>query len=445
MTEVRYAPGTLRVVVAGRGVAVLGEGTTDAATLAIRDRLAAGEGFGAVVDVLAAGGSLSALPAFVVVVDEDDVWRVSARGDLSASVTTSSGTETVDGTTASTWSERSIRDVSRLEIGDAGSTILPITDGVVLASAVVVSASACDRESPAAAVPAHPAPVDSYRPVEPVQPHSVDEVLDVAHEPADDAPEPQMPVVEPEPSASEPELPPAAPELPVGEEGMLIDSIPPFIRGDALPVRTAPVVAKKPTASAPAVPAAPLDDVEATTVIGRGDRDGVADPAPALPTDAGAPAPGDHDGETLSLEEARRLRAGGGLPVPPPAPAVPPVPPPPPTGPIGRLRLSTGQVVPLDRTVIIGRRPKSARASGADLPHLIGVDSPQQDISRNHVEVRAEGDSILAVDLQTTNGTTLRRQGSAPTRLHPGEATMLVPGDVLDLGDGVTVLVEALS
>ncbi len=440
MTEVRYAPGTLRVVVAGRGVAVLGDGTTDAATLAIRDRLVAGEGFGAVVDVLAAGGSLSALPAFVVVVDEDDVWRVSARGDLSATVTTSSGTETVDGTTASTWFERSIRDVSRLEIGDAGSTILPITDGVVLASAVVVSARAFDRESPAVAAPEHPAPADSYRPVEPVQPHSVDEVLDVAHEPADEVRGPELP-------AADPELPPAVTALPAAEEGMLIDSIPPFIRGDALPVRPAPVVAKKPTASAPAVPAAPLDDVEATTVIGRGERDVVAEPAPtpAFPTDTGAPAPGDHDGETLSLEQARRLRAGGGLPVPPPAPAIPPVPPPPPTGPIGRLRLSTGQVVPLDRTVIIGRRPKSARASGADLPHLIGVDSPQQDISRNHVEVRAEGDSILAVDLQTTNGTTLRRQGSAPTRLHPGEATMLVPGDVLDLGDGVTVLVEALS
>lgn len=435
MTEVRYAPGTLRVVVAGRGVAVLGEGTTDAATLAIRDRLAAGEGFGAVVDVLAAGGTLSALPAFVVVVDEDDVWRVSARGDLSASVTTSSATEIVDGTTASTWSERSIRDVSRVEIGDAGATVFPVGDGVVLASAVVVSARAFDREGPAVVAPEHSTQADSYRPVEPVQPHSIDEVLDVAHEQAADVSEPASP-------ATEPELPPVAPALPAAEEGMLIDSIPPFIRGDALPVRPAPVVAKKTTASAPAVPAAPLDDVEATTVIGRGDRDAVAEPA--LPADTGAPAPGDHDGETLSLEEARRLRATGGLPVPPPSPAVPPVPPPP-TGPIGRLRLSTGQVVPLDRTVIIGRRPKSARASGAELPHLIGVDSPQQDISRNHVEVRVEGDSILAIDLQTTNGTTLRRQGSVPTRLHPGEATILVPGDVLDLGDGVTVLVEALS
>ncbi|MDF2555282.1 MAG: hypothetical protein K0R60_1177, partial [Microbacterium sp.] len=30
-------------------------------------------------------------------------------------------------------------------------------------------------------------------------------------------------------------------------------------------------------------------------------------------------------------------------------------------------------------------------------------------------------------------------------RLHPGEGTIVVPGDVLDLGDGITVAIEALS
>jgi pSer/pThr/pTyr-binding forkhead associated (FHA) protein len=107
------------------------------------------------------------------------------------------------------------------------------------------------------------------------------------------------------------------------------------------------------------------------------------------------------------------------------------------------LRVSSGQSVLLDRTVIVGRRPRSTRASGAHLPHLVAVDSPQQDISRNHLEVRVEGDTILATDLQTTNGTTLLRRGAEPSRLHPGEATVVVPGDVLDLGDGITIAVEA--
>ncbi len=152
---------------------------------------------------------------------------------------------------------------------------------------------------------------------------------------------------------------------------------------------------------------------------------------------------GDHDGRTISLAEARAMRDSSGDPLPAhdstPTPLAPPRRPAP-----GRIRVSSGQVVALDRTVVIGRRPRSTRVSGTDLPHLIAVDSPEQDISRSHVELRVEGDSILATDLRTTNGTTLLRHGAEPMRLHPGEATVVVPGDVLDLGDGITVAVEEL-
>ncbi|WP_318386943.1 FHA domain-containing protein, partial [Microbacterium maritypicum] len=111
---------------------------------------------------------------------------------------------------------------------------------------------------------------------------------------------------------------------------------------------------------------------------------------------------------------------------------------------VGRIRLSTGQVAALDRTVIIGRRPRSTRASGANLPHLIAVESPQQDISRSHLEVRPEGDTVVVIDLHTTNGSTLLRPGADPVRLHPGEQTLVLSGDVVDLGDGVTVAFEDL-
>ncbi|KAA9156375.1 FHA domain-containing protein, partial [Microbacterium lushaniae] len=184
--------------------------------------------------------------------------------------------------------------------------------------------------------------------------------------------------------------------------------------------------APEPAPPAPAAPAPapaavpPLDeDVEATIIRGPGETGGESDDA------------------TITLEEARRLRAAGELP-----PVAPPLSPPVPSAAAGLLRVSSGQSVLLERTVIIGRRPRSTRISGADLPHLIAVDSPQQDISRNHLEVRVEGDSILATDLNTTNGTRLLRRGSDPVRLHPGEQTIVVPGDVLDLGDGITVAVE---
>ena len=110
-----------------------------------------------------------------------------------------------------------------------------------------------------------------------------------------------------------------------------------------------------------------------------------------------------------------------------------------PTPRYGRLLVSGGTEVVLDRSAVIGRKPSAARFTADRMPHLVTVPSPQQDISRSHLEVRCEGENVLAVDLGTTNGTRLLRPGADPVRLHPQEPTMLVHGDVLDLGDAVTV------
>ncbi|GAA3917352.1 FHA domain-containing protein [Microbacterium invictum] len=158
-------------------------------------------------------------------------------------------------------------------------------------------------------------------------------------------------------------------------------------------------------------------------------------PMPPLPP---APDLGDHDGATIAVSEMRRLRDAereqfeSTENVPARRPSQ------------GRIRLSTGRVVELERPVVIGRRPKSTRVAGDELPTLIAVDSPQQDISRSHVEIRAEGEHVLVTDLDTTNGTVLLRAGNDPVRLHPGEPTLVVSGDILDMGDGVTVAFEDL-
>ncbi|MFC8731945.1 FHA domain-containing protein [Luteimicrobium sp. NPDC057192] len=119
--------------------------------------------------------------------------------------------------------------------------------------------------------------------------------------------------------------------------------------------------------------------------------------------------------------------------------------------PLGRVRVTTGeggdpQVFPLDRPLVVGRRPRSPKGAGgggeASLHRIVTVASPQQDISRSHVEVRLEGWNVLAVDLNTTNGTTLLRPGQSPLRLHPGDPQLVVSGDVVDLGDGVTLAFE---
>ncbi|GAA1486523.1 FHA domain-containing protein [Brachybacterium fresconis] len=105
--------------------------------------------------------------------------------------------------------------------------------------------------------------------------------------------------------------------------------------------------------------------------------------------------------------------------------------------PLGAIELSTGDRFVLDRSAIVGRRPRASRVSVHDVPQLITVPSPQQDISRSHLELRLEGWHVVALDLGTTNGTTLYREGADPLRLRPREGVVLHEGDVLDLGDGV--------
>lgn len=433
MNAAHYAPGALRAAITPRGFAVLDAGTPASAVRAAWEQVHAGNGIGGVIDVLAQGGPLSALPAFAVVVDEGDAWRVAVRGALTVSVTHASGVETVDGSAASTWSELRIPGAVAVALGgDPGPDALAVRDGMVDVAALVLT------RDEASGTPARAA---DARPAEPVQPHTIAEVHDE---------------------------PVARAAAPAHEATGITDSLPDHLRP---PARTAPGERRPipgiapstapegpaPISFVPGASSTPIPPAAAPEPVAEPARVSVAAPTPSAPPEAmdddlestvmrhtGEPAPrvvGDHDGETVSLAEARAMRGGAGLPA-----ATPPVPPPPPVPRIpGRLRVSTGQVVALDRAVVIGRRPRSTRVSGTELPHLIAVDSPQQDISRSHVEVRPEGDSILATDLQTTNGTTLRRAGADPVRLHPGESTMLVPGDVLDLGDGITVAVEPAS
>lgn len=111
---------------------------------------------------------------------------------------------------------------------------------------------------------------------------------------------------------------------------------------------------------------------------------------------------------------------------------------------LGSVEISTGGSFTLERSAIIGRRPRASRVSGSDVPQLVTVPSPQQDVSRSHLELRLEGWRVLAVDLGTTNGTTLLRAGNAARRLRPREGVGLISGDTLDLGDGVVLLMRGL-
>jgi len=190
-------------------------------------------------------------------------------------------------------------------------------------------------------------------------------------------------------------------------------------------------------------PASPLSQPPRTTLITG--IPGSASPAPvpmapAVPAATAAPVtrPGDHDGETVSAEQVAALAAQLAAPEPTipsfsaMAAAVAPM-----------LVVSTGERVALDRSAVVGRRPRAVRATGA-IPHLVTVPSPNQDISRSHVELRVEGSDVVATDLGTTNGTWLLRTGIDPVRLQPADAVLLVAGDRLDLGEDVMLSFEGL-
>jgi hypothetical protein len=109
-----------------------------------------------------------------------------------------------------------------------------------------------------------------------------------------------------------------------------------------------------------------------------------------------------------------------------------------PRPPLGVLRLSTGDVVTLDRSVLLGRAPKLGEELAAtDRPHVVQVPSPERDVSRNHVEVILEGWHVLIRDLGTTNGTTVTLPGDSPVRLRANDQQVLEPGSVVSMADEV--------
>jgi hypothetical protein len=113
--------------------------------------------------------------------------------------------------------------------------------------------------------------------------------------------------------------------------------------------------------------------------------------------------------------------------------------------PVARLDFSTGDRVDVDRVVLVGRAPEARRRAAGEQPRLVAVPSPHQEISSTHLEVRPgtgpdEGWAVLT-DLGSTNGTWLVQPGREAEELSAGRAERLLPGAVIDLGDGVTIRV----
>ena len=109
--------------------------------------------------------------------------------------------------------------------------------------------------------------------------------------------------------------------------------------------------------------------------------------------------------------------------------------------PLGGLRLPTGEVVPLDRAVILGRKPAPAEGS-TDWPHLVHLPSSHSFVSRRHLQLELDGWDVVARDLDSRGGTTITPPGRDPLRMRPGDAYVLEPGTMLDLAEVYAVRFE---
>ena len=429
-----YIPGSWFAAIAPQGAVVLPAAAGPERARNAWVALQAGGGLASVLETLtgAFGTSLAAIPPFAVVTREGDEIRIAVRGALSVGA----AGVTVTGAGVTTWNEQVVAGTGAVTIdtGDAaapGAAPLPLVGGIVMVSRVVVAADLGVQAVAAGVVDdvVEDASVDLPEVEVEAQPEVEAEV---EREPE---PEPEAELeaeVEPEP---EPEAEPE-PEIAVEDLGPDDDQWGATVVKGA----TDPAFRRSP---APASQLSHLAVFPPPTGVPVATAPGLISAVPG----AVGTRPGGHDGMTISVAQSRALRAAAqadaaGAPaaepvaVPEPTPvAVPEVAP----ASTARIVLSTGRELLLDRTVVIGRRPSSTRTTGGMLPHLVAVESPEQDISRSHVEIRPEGDAVVVTDLKTTNGTLLRRTGHEPVQLHPGEPTVVVSGDVLEIGDDVSV------
>jgi hypothetical protein len=334
-----------------------------------------GAGFDETLDALIAEG-LRELPGFVLVSEHDGETKIVLRGAARATFTAAGEEVELEGSSATTWVERTLREVTRMvvevaEQGDAAD--FTIGGGLVRISRL---------DQPPRAATAGPGPAEA--------------VAEGGILPADDG---------------------------AGSDDAPVDEVSSMVEGTA---------SEEPAAEPEPEPAAEPEPDLATELM-------------AVPVVAEVPGPAsvpasDHDGETRSGEwrSEEFARQQPGIPGQPQAPSIT-------SRPVARLSFSSGETIEVDRAVLVGRAPEARRFTSTEQPRLVTVPSPNQEISSTHLEIRpgsgADHGSAVVTDMGSTNGTVLVQPGLPAEDLQPGIAVQLIPGAIIDLGDGVTIQV----
>ncbi|WP_157005909.1 FHA domain-containing protein [Agromyces laixinhei] len=340
--------------------------------------LGAGDPTSLVLDRLTAQG-LAATPSFALVVRGDS--PVSARVVVRGPITVRSASDEIHDAGVSSWVERVLDGSSSIEVvvdGGADDAAVPLP---VVEAVVPLRSIVSDGVEPI--VPEQSAPRAAAASVTPPAETKAD--------------------------------PPVAPPAPV-----------------ALPAPPAP-----PAPSAQ--PARVTAPVELTMVP---DEETIAVPSatPSAPPALDASVDGDHDGMTVASVDIRRLREARAArgPVATPAGGAPAAPV---TTAQASIRMPDGALEAIGHEVVLGRAPSVSKVSGGRIPRLITIGLGDPDISRSHVRLALEGDTVVITDLHSRNGTHVVAPGKAPVKLRSGEPTPVLTGTVVDLGGGWTIQV----
>ena len=102
------------------------------------------------------------------------------------------------------------------------------------------------------------------------------------------------------------------------------------------------------------------------------------------------------------------------------------------------LLLDTGQSIPVNRTIVLGRAPSPQRATDSPIP----VEDQTRSLSRTHVRIAPSEGGITIEDLNSANGTRARSPNGQTHTLVPGQPIELPMNSQLLLGERLISVVD---
>jgi hypothetical protein len=108
---------------------------------------------------------------------------------------------------------------------------------------------------------------------------------------------------------------------------------------------------------------------------------------------------------------------------------------------VGVFVLPSGERVPVDRLILVGRRPEHHAPVGGRPPRVVAFEQ-EQEVSRNHLQVSVDGWNVSVVDTDSKYGTVVRLPGQDAMTMQPRVPVTIVPGTDVVLADYVTMRFE---